>query len=78
MTVLRRVIHIAAIVLNALWAVRVVWSVWGLVNWHAVLHSNPFDNGGWIVGGAFFAPVLGIVTLVWSFKWNDESAKVRF
>jgi len=68
MTVLRWLIHFAAIVLNAFWAARVVWSVWGLVSWHRVLHSNPFDYGGWLVWASLSAPTLAVVALLWSFR----------
>ena len=77
MTVLRRIIHRAAIVLNVIWLARSVWSVWGLVNW-AHLLNNPFGYGhGWIVWASFLTPLLAIVALLWSFGWSDEPVKAR-
>jgi hypothetical protein len=73
MTVLRRTIHIAAIVLNAFWAARVVQIVWGRINWARVLHNNPFDYGGWIVWGSLFAPALAVVALLWTFPQRRDS-----
>ena len=74
MTPLRRVIHIVAIVLNALWTARIAWGVWGLLPpWQRILLTNPFGPGhGWIVLNALLTPTLAVVALVWSFRWNDQ------
>ena len=71
MTTLRRVIQIMAIALNAVWAARVIWNVWGLLPpWHRILLNNPFGPGhGWVVLNAFFTPTLAVVALLWSFRW---------